>query len=111
MFRRGEVSPARALAKRLSPRSTPGAAVAARNAPGPRWPGPLLPPYLDGHRYFELAERYPFDPAATTRSLVNGWWLAEAAALAYHDFDDVERLLPLLFPDVAALGASEGRPR
>ena len=108
MFRRGEVSPARALAKRLSPRSTPGAAMAARNAPGPRWPGPLLPPYLDGHRYFELAERYPFDPAATTCSLVNGWWLAEAAALAYHDFDDVERLLPLLFPDVAALGASEG---
>ena len=108
MFRRGEVSPIRTPAMRLSPPARPGKTMAAGKSASPRRPGPLLPPYLDGHHYFELAERYPFDSAATACSVVNGWWLAEAAALAYHDFADVERLLPLLFPDVAALGASVG---
>ncbi len=109
MFRRGEVAPTRAATKGESPPSRPRETLASRPRP-PRRRNPLVPPYLDGHRYFEHAERHPFDPAATARSTVNGWWLAEAATLAYHSFSDIERLMPDLLPDVTALGASTAVP-
>jgi triacylglycerol lipase len=36
-----------------------------------------------GHVPFEDADKFPFEPGATTASRVNAWWLAEASWLAY----------------------------
>ena len=43
----------------------------------------LVPPYHD-YAYFEDAAANPFRPAARGFELVNAWWLADAATLAYH---------------------------
>jgi triacylglycerol lipase len=42
----------------------------------------ISPPYLD-YPYFVGHDRYPFEPKADTFSMVNAWWMAEAATLAY----------------------------
>ena len=52
-----------------------------KDLPEPTLPN-LLPPNLD-HRYFEDGDKHPFRPNAQTLELVNAWWLAEAALLAY----------------------------
>ena len=44
----------------------------------------LAPPYCE-HAYFYAHERYPFHPHAEEFDLINAWWLAEAATLAYAD--------------------------
>jgi pimeloyl-ACP methyl ester carboxylesterase len=44
----------------------------------------MSPPFLK-HAYFEGHDIYPFQAHATTFSLVNAWWLAEASTLAYAD--------------------------
>jgi hypothetical protein len=55
----------------------------------------LLPPYdRVPYRYFELADRHPFEPEAVDCSVVNAWWLAEAATLAYHQAGDIAGRLP-----------------
>jgi triacylglycerol lipase len=53
---------------------------------------PLPPPTIDstfppnkGFRYYENRLAHPFKPEATTFEMVNAWWLAEAALLAYAD--------------------------
>ncbi|HEX8355240.1 MAG TPA: hypothetical protein VF611_20210 [Pyrinomonadaceae bacterium] len=43
----------------------------------------LVPPYHD-YAYFEDAAANPFRPAARGFEMVNAWWLAEAATLAFH---------------------------
>jgi hypothetical protein len=50
----------------------------------------LPPPYPD-HPYFVAAEHHPFRPRAEGFERVNAWWLAEAATLAYSDFELVDR--------------------
>jgi hypothetical protein len=52
-----------------------------KDLPEPTLPN-LLPPNLD-HRYFEDGDKHPFRPKAQALELVNAWWLAEAALLAY----------------------------
>ncbi|HEX5706810.1 MAG TPA: hypothetical protein VFX96_05925 [Pyrinomonadaceae bacterium] len=52
--------------------------------------GTLPPPYPD-HPYFVAAEHHPFKPRAEGFEMVNAWWLAEAATLAYSDAELVER--------------------
>jgi pimeloyl-ACP methyl ester carboxylesterase len=42
----------------------------------------IAPPYLE-YDYFQGHERFPFQPRAEEFSLVNAWWLAEAATLVY----------------------------
>ena len=42
----------------------------------------MAPPF-DGHTYFENREHFPFEPDIEPFSLVNAWWLMEAALLAY----------------------------
>ena len=39
----------------------------------------------DSYRHFDGHETVPFDPAATTMTRANAWWLAEAALLTYWD--------------------------
>src|SRR5919202_6120148 len=48
----------------------------------------LVPPYHD-YVYFDDAAGNPFRPAADGFEMVNAWWLAEAATLAYHLPDKV----------------------
>lgn len=48
----------------------------------------LVPPYHD-YTYFRDAADNPFIPAAAGFEMVNAWWLAEAATLAYHLPDKV----------------------
>ena len=50
----------------------------------------LAPPFLE-YAYFEGHDLRPFVPDASTFSLVNAWWLAEAATLAYADEDFAAR--------------------
>jgi triacylglycerol lipase len=47
----------------------------------PEW---VLPP-IENYTYFEHHEEHPFDHEATGFKLVNAWWLADAALLAYAD--------------------------
>jgi pimeloyl-ACP methyl ester carboxylesterase len=42
----------------------------------------IAPPFQD-HHYFEQADRFPFPWATPDFSLLHGWWLSEAALLAY----------------------------
>jgi hypothetical protein len=44
----------------------------------------LSPPYRD-FVYFQGSEEYGFEAQATSFSLINAWWLAEASTLAYAD--------------------------
>jgi len=46
--------------------------------------GNMAPPFKD-HTYFRNREHFPFEPDAGELSLVNAWWLIEAALLAYAD--------------------------
>ena len=48
----------------------------------------LTPPFLD-YVYFEGSKDHPFEVDADAFSLVNAWWLAEAATLVYADEDFV----------------------
>jgi hypothetical protein len=50
----------------------------------------LSPPFLQ-HAYFEHHDLVAFKPDASTFSLANAWWLAEAATLAYADEDFAAR--------------------
>ena len=45
------------------------------------------------HEYFERCAEHPFLPSAEKFALVNAWWMAEAALLAYADPSFVERQL------------------
>jgi hypothetical protein len=49
----------------------------------------LVPPYHD-YKYFADAAENPFRPAARGFEMINAWWLAEAATLAFHLSDKVE---------------------
>ena len=42
----------------------------------------IAPPYKD-YAYFSGCEQFPFDPKAKKFSMVNAWWLIEAATLSY----------------------------
>lgn len=42
----------------------------------------MVPPFRE-HIYFEKREHFPFEQDTDAFSLVNAWWLAEAALLAY----------------------------
>jgi len=44
----------------------------------------LSPPYKD-YDYFQNSEFVPFQPSASSFSLINAWWLAEASTLVYAD--------------------------
>ena len=44
----------------------------------------LSPPFTD-YEYFQGYQEYPFQVKATAFSLINAWWLAEAATLVYAD--------------------------
>jgi hypothetical protein len=46
----------------------------------------ISPPYKN-YAYFKDHEKYPFHYRAQTFDLTNGWWLAEASALAYSDME------------------------
>ena len=47
-------------------------------------PAHVYPPIRpEVHRYFQEASRHPFRHQASGLELVNAWWLAEAASLAY----------------------------
>lgn len=48
----------------------------------------LSPPYKD-HDYFQGGQKYGFRFNATSFSLINAWWLAEASALVYASEDFV----------------------
>jgi triacylglycerol lipase len=48
----------------------------------------LAPPFTD-YDYFQGHQEYPFQVAATSFSLINAWWLAEASTLVYADEDFV----------------------
>ena len=48
----------------------------------------LSPPFTD-YDYFQGHREYPFQVKATSFSLVNAWWLAEASTLVYADEDFV----------------------
>jgi hypothetical protein len=52
-------------------------------SPLPRFVYPPVPETV--HPYFQDASRHPFRHGATAFELVNAWWLAEAALLAYAD--------------------------
>ncbi len=43
------------------------------------------------YRYFENADEVPFDVGVRDCSLVNAWWLGDAAMLAYSDPDEIEK--------------------
>jgi len=45
-------------------------------------PDVVIPPNLD-HTYFERGADHPFRPQSSQFELVNAWWLAESALLAY----------------------------
>jgi triacylglycerol lipase len=49
--------------------------------PLPKFVYPPIPSEI--HHYFQDASDHPFRPEATGLELVNAWWLAEAALLAY----------------------------
>jgi pimeloyl-ACP methyl ester carboxylesterase len=51
-------------------------------------PNLTLPAEDKPRRYFEGASEHPFRPEATAFDLVNAWWLAEAALLAYAEPDE-----------------------
>jgi hypothetical protein len=53
-------------------------------------PNLTLPPDGKPRLYFEGASEHPFRPGSTGFELVNAWWLAEAALLAYAAPDDAE---------------------
>ena len=44
----------------------------------------LSPPYKD-YDYFRDSKSVPFEPMASSFSLINAWWLAEASTLVYAD--------------------------
>jgi hypothetical protein len=48
----------------------------------------LSPPFTD-FDYFQGHQEYPFQVQATSFSLINAWWLAEASTLVYADEDFV----------------------
>jgi triacylglycerol lipase len=103
MLRRRDVLPLLAAAAAAPRRARSCEPVAVPMAHGPGWPGQLAPPYPD-RIYFEHGDLYPFDPSATVCSTMNGWWLAEAAALAYHRFDEIQSKLPSQLRSVTSLG-------
>lgn len=49
----------------------------------------LSPPFKD-YAYFQNRQYFPFEYRATSFSLINAWWLAEASTLVYADEDYVE---------------------
>jgi hypothetical protein len=55
-------------------------------------PGTLenILPVNRNHIYFENSQDHPFKHEANEFEMVNAWWLAEAAWLAYHDSDFVK---------------------
>ena len=44
--------------------------------------GNIAPPYKD-YEYFSGCEHFPYDPKTKEFSMVNAWWLIEAATLSY----------------------------
>ena len=48
----------------------------------------LSPPFTD-YDYFQGHQKYPFQVKATSFSLINAWWLAEASTLVYANEDFV----------------------
>ncbi len=58
----------------------------------PRELSTLAPPNME-HEYFAGHSEHPFLPDAEEFSLVNAWWMAEAALLAYSDPSSVEAKL------------------
>lgn len=54
-----------------------------------------LNPPVRGHRYFDAAGHWPFEPQAAVASSRNVWWMAEHALLAYANHDDVVSALAL----------------
>lgn len=44
----------------------------------------MAPPF-EAHRYFQHGDRFAFEKRAPAFSLVNAWWLSEAALLSYAD--------------------------
>jgi hypothetical protein len=60
----------------------------------------LFPPNLD-YNYFEDCQRHPFRYDSQQFELVNAWWLADAALLAYAELDFVrERFMKAGLPKV-----------
>jgi hypothetical protein len=53
-------------------------------------PANLIPPNLE-HKSFDGGEVHPFRPGSSSFDLVDAWWLAEAALLAYADLTHVQR--------------------
>lgn len=62
--------------------------VKPRDPPTATFEG-LQPPEVD-FRFFQHADRRPFDPAERDRSAVNAWWLADASLLSYGDSSFIE---------------------
>ena len=48
----------------------------------------ISPPFTD-YDYFQWYQKFPFQAQATSFSLINAWWLAEASTLVYADEDFV----------------------
>jgi triacylglycerol lipase len=57
------------------------------------------PPDNSIYRYFEGADKYPFEPKASQHSPQNAWWLAECSLLTYCEEEDVNRTLTELYRD------------
>lgn len=58
----------------------------------------LFPPPASGtYRYFDGADKYPFEPNATLHSPQNAWWLAECSLLTYCEENAVNRVLTGLY--------------
>jgi hypothetical protein len=63
-----------------------------KKIPPPSVPSKTFPPNLD-YRYFENRQHCPFQQDATSFSLVNAWWLAEAILLIYANEVDIRKAL------------------
>lgn len=54
----------------------------------------LFPPPARGtYRYFDGADKYPFEPNASQHSPQNAWWLAECSLLTYCEKEEVNLTL------------------
>jgi triacylglycerol lipase len=51
------------------------------------------PPETGTYKYFEKADKFPFDFNAMHHSSVNAWWMAEYSLLAYCEQSEVEQVL------------------
>ncbi|MFO8090461.1 MAG: hypothetical protein R6U13_11530 [Desulfatiglandaceae bacterium] len=60
----------------------------------------LAPPYKD-YEYFSGCEQFPFNPKTKEFSMMNVWWLIEAATLSYAEEEYARKLFQKAgFPEV-----------